>query len=256
MVEKMKLRGKVAIVTGAGRGIGRAIALALAREGASVIVNDIDLQAAEATAKEISSIGQQAIAVKADVTNSKEVNDMVKIALNKFGKIDILVNNAGGTAKKEASEFRNSKEETWRRVIDLNLIGTMICTRAVINHMIERKYGKIINISSECGKVGMWGLVDYSAAKAGVLGFTMALAREVGEYGINVNSVCPGRIKNGAGEGIPYIEEIDRRAVRFSRPPDAEPEEVASLVVYLASDESRYIMGTAISIDGGYAIGA
>ena len=212
----MKLEGKVAMVTGAGQGIGRAIALSLAKEGAGVVVNDINPETAAGVADEIRAMGRRALAIKADVTQSKEVNEMVETALNEMGKIDILVNNAGGSARERVSEFKDSTEEVWDFIIGRNLKGQLNCTRAVINHMIERRSGKILNMASIAGVVGEAGLADYSAAKAGVIGFTKALAKEVGRYGINVNSVAPGPIRTAAFEQLPkdFVEKIARKQGR------------------------------------------
>lgn len=175
-----ELKGKVAIVTGAGSrgsGMGRAIALALAREGVSIVVNDIDQEGTRKVADEINSIGCQALAIVADVTRSDEVDKMVKAALSKFGTIDILVNNAGGHAKKDASFFNESREAVWDRVLNLNLKGTLNCSRAVVNHMMERKQGKIVNIASIVGLYGRYGLADYAAAKGAIISFTRSIAQ-------------------------------------------------------------------------------
>lgn len=248
----MKLNGKVAIVTGSGRGIGRAIALTLAKEGALVTVCDIDPKTANSTADEIKSLGGQAIAVKTDVTNSREINEMVRMTLDKFNRIDILVNNAGGSGRK-SSLFQDSTEESSDKVMGLNLKSVLDCTRAVLKHMIEQKSGKIVSISSQTGKVGGWGLVDYSAAKAGIIGFTKALAREVGPHWINVNCVCPGRVETAdAWAKGPFWEEMARRSrERQSLERWGKTEDIANVVLFLASDDSSYMTGQAISVDGG-----
>jgi NAD(P)-dependent dehydrogenase (short-subunit alcohol dehydrogenase family) len=249
----MKLKGKVAIVTGAGQGIGRAIALSLAREGADVVVNDINLETGKSVSEEIKVAGHRALAIRADVTKSKEVKDMIRGVLRDLGRIDILVNNAGGSAREKASEFSVSREETWDSVLNRNLKGVLICTRAVINHMIERQSGKIINIASLAGVIGMAGMAEYSAAKAGIIGFTKALAKEVGRYGINVNCVSPGPIKTIAAEQVP--KDIDALAVgRKVVDRVGEPQDVANLVVFLASDDACFITGQNYSVDGGSSI--
>ena len=250
----MKLENKVAIVTGAGYGIGRAIALSLAREGADVVVSDINIDTARIVAREIKATGRRALAIKADVTKSKEANKMVETTLSKFGKIDILVNNAGGSARERASEFRKSTEDVWDFVIARNLKGTLICCRAVINHMIERGYGKIVNLGSFVGVVGAAGQADYSGAKAGVIGFTMALAKEVGQYGINVNCVSPSVIfGTAATEQVPReIVDRNRRTQLLKRP--GEPQDVANAVVFLASDDASFITAHNLLVSGGIGI--
>ena len=246
----MKLEGKVAMVTGAGQGIGKAIALSLAKEGADVVVNDISLETAAAVADEIKAMGRRVLVLKADVSQSREVNEMVKTALKEMGKIDILVNNAGGSARERVSEFKDSTEEVWDFIIGRNLKGLLNCTKAVINHMIERRSGKIVSMSSIAGVVGEAGLADYSAAKAGVIGFTKALAKEVGRYGINVNSVAPGPIRTVAFEQLPkdFVKKIVMKGVLGRL---GETTDVANLVAFLVSDDASYITGQNFVVDGG-----
>jgi NAD(P)-dependent dehydrogenase (short-subunit alcohol dehydrogenase family) len=247
----MKLEGKVAVVTGAGSGIGRATVLRLAKEGADIVVDDINIEAAKGVADEIKAIGRKALAIKADVTNSKEVDEMFKTVLSELGKVDILVNNAGGHYRDEVTEFRYSREEIWDLVLARNLKGTLICSRAVINHMIERGSGKIVNIASITGVYGSPRAADFSAAKTGVIGFTRALASEVGQYGVNVNCIVPGLI------GAPHV---------LSKPLDdlptnilttriikriGETDEIASAVLFLVSDDASYVMGHTLVVDGG-----
>lgn len=185
----MKLKNKVAIVTGAGQGIGKETALALAKEGAVVVVSDITEKIHDVV-KEIEALGSQGLAIKADVSNNKETEEMAKKTVKKFGRIDILVNNAGIFPFKSLLEMR---EEDWDKVLDVNLKGVFNCTKAVIPKMIKQKYGKIINITSIAGvKVGHVGLVHYCASKAGIVGFTKATALELAQYGINVNAIAPG----------------------------------------------------------------
>ena len=246
----MKLTDEVAIVTGSARGIGRAIALTLANEGADLVICDLDMQPLEEVAGEIRAAGRQVMAVKTDVTKSTEVYTMVKDALEKFGKIDILVNNAGGSARERSSEFRKSSEDVWDMVIARNLKSTLICTRAIINHMIDRRKGKIINMGSTVGIVGGTGVVDYSAAKAGVIGFTKALAREVKQYEIRVNVVAPGLIDTRAHDQIPsdIIEDVKRR-IEVTRA--GTPEDIANMVLFLLSEDASYITGHVFVVDGG-----
>src|SRR5512136_1692624 len=188
----MKLKDKIGIVTGGANGIGRAIAMTLAKEGAGVIVADIDYDQANKVADEIKALGCEAMAIRTDVTKFNEASLMAKTVLEEFKKIDILVNNAGGSARERATLFCESTEEVWDYVFKTNLKATFNCTRAVIEHMIQRRGGKIVNIASDTGLVGYAGFVDYSTAKAGIIGFTHALAKEVASYGINVNAVAPG----------------------------------------------------------------
>ena len=242
------LADKVAVVTGAARGIGRAIALRYAAEGAAVAVDDIRLDGAEAVAAEIEAAGGRALAFDANVTRSAEVRAMVDTVLRRFGQVDILVNNAGGGAALlgKTSAFRDMSEETWKWVIDLNLHGTMICTQAVLGHMIERRYGKIINFGSIAGVGGLPDWTAYSAAKGAIIAFTKSLATEVGEHGLNVNCISPGAI----------LCEGPRdwsRGTWLRR--GGEPAEVAALAAFLASDEAAYITGANHMIDGGRTLG-
>lgn len=246
----MKLADRVAIVTGAARGIGREIALTFVREGAKVTICDIDIEPLNAVADEIKAAGGQALASKVDVTNSAEINQMVEATLQGFGGIDILVNNAGGSARDKASVFHEAKEEVWNSVIARNLNGTLACARAVINHMIERKSGKIVNVASVNGISGQAGFADYSAAKAGVIGFTKALAKEVNSYGINVNAVAPGVVETRVVEQIPketltaIIEKLNLNRL-------GQPKDIANAVLFLVSDEASYITGHTLVICGG-----
>jgi 3-oxoacyl-[acyl-carrier protein] reductase len=249
------LKGKVALVTGAGSqiGFGKAISLTLAREGCDIIASDIDLEGTKQTAAEVEALGCKALAIKADVTNRAEVNDMAKAALEKFGKIDILVNNAGATLK--PTPFAETPEEWWEADIDINLRGVLNCAKAVINHMIERKYGKIINISSVVGRMGMPGSAIYTAAKTGVIGFTRGLASEVAPLGINVNSVAPG----AAATGFPVHTQMPRDqlegfAASLPLRRLTVPQDIANTVAFLASDVASDIAGQTFSVDGGMSM--
>ena len=244
------LKGKVALVTGAGsqKGFGRAIAVALAKEGCDLIVADIDLQSAKQTEGEIKNLGRQAIAVKADITDSQEVNDMVKVALDRFGKIDILVNNAGAATPPKL--FIDTTEDEWDFNIDLNLKGMLKCTKAVLDHMIPRKSGKIINLSSFGAKTGGENTTVYAAAKAGILSFTRGLATEVRPLGINVNAVAPGvGLTNFIRKAPREIlnELIQKTPARRT----TTPEDIAMAVAYFASDVSSDVVGQTLSVDGG-----
>jgi NAD(P)-dependent dehydrogenase (short-subunit alcohol dehydrogenase family) len=256
-----KLEGKVAIVTGAGRGIGKGIALAFAREGADVVIAELRPELAEETAKEIRALGRQALAVKTDVRKSGEVEEMVRKTLERFGKIDILVNNAGVAGMPEAVAHAGLpwliEEEHWDATFDVNVKGTFLCCKYVVPHMIERKSGKIINIASVAGKPFWEGaslLLHYCASKAAVINFTENLAVVLAEYGINVNDICPVYVwtelwKTGVGgeEGKHEFEEIVRETTIQGR--ITTPEKIAALAVFLASEDGDDI--TAQSIDVG-----
>ena len=247
------LKDKVALVTGAGsqKGYGKGIALTLAKEGCHLIVADIDLAGAQKTAAEIEALGRQALAVKVDVTKAAEVNEMVKAALAKFGKIDILVNNAGAASPNKL--FWEKTDADWDWDINLNLKGVMNCTKPVIGQMVSAKSGKIINISSVAAKLGAPYSSSYAAAKAGVVGLTKSLALEVSHMGINVNAIAPGLgltnfVKNDPPEFLEGLREHTptRRA--------NTPEDIGNMVAFLASDVSRNIVGQTFSVDGGFSM--
>lgn len=250
----MRFKNKVGIVTGAGRGIGRAIALRLAKEGAEVVVNDIDFEKAKEVADEIKALGSRSLAIKADVSKSSEIHQIVKTALDTFGKIDILVNNAGGSLGLGGKPFYQAKEEEWDLTIDINLKGVLICTKAVIGHMLERKTGRIINLASQAGLRGDVNLSHYSAAKGGVIAFTKVLAKEVAAYGITVNSVAPGTVKSGGYYRLKKYGMLEKQLSEIPMGRLAEPEEVAELVAFLASDAASYITGCTICITGGSTV--
>ena len=246
----MILKDTVAIVTGGASGIGDAICRRMANEGASVVVADIAIQQAEKVAGELKTLGLKAMAMNVDVTKNRDAEEMVKTVLEEFGKIDILVNNAGGSYPEKGIPFCESKEEAWDWTIALNLKGTRNCTRAVINHMIQRKGGKIVSIASISGVTGTLTKVEYSAAKAGVIGFTKALAKEVAPHGINVNCVSPGPIATPLFlSNIKEFQEAAKKAVYLKRV--GKPEEIASMVVFLASGEADFIVGQNYIVDGG-----
>ena len=207
---ELGLNGKVAIVTGAGsqKGFGKSIAVTLAKEGCNIIACDIDIEGAKKTAAEVENLGCKAIALKADITSSTEVNNTIEMALAEFGKIDILVNNAGAITPLKPLVEKNEVE--WNQDIDLNLKGTMNYTKAVLPQMILQKSGKIINISSIGAKKGKRNTVAYGAAKAGVIGFTQCLAVEVGPLGINVNAIAPGLADTNFGGGAPPPDILEK----------------------------------------------
>lgn len=246
MAAAQRLQGQVAIVTGASRGIGRAIALALATEGAKVVVNYASASgAADQVVADIAHLGSEAIAIKADVSQVEAVDDLVKTVMEQWGRIDILVNNAGITRD---TLLLRMKPEDWQSVIDLNLTGVFLCTRAVSKIMLKQKSGRIVNVTSVVARMGNPGQANYSAAKAGVIGFTKSVAKELASRGITVNAVAPGFIATDmtrdlkADEILPFIP-----LGRYG-----EPEEVAGLVRFLAADPAAaYMTGQVINIDGG-----
>lgn len=243
----MKLKGKVALVTGAAQGIGKAVSLLLARNGADIVVSDINFEKAEETAKEIESIGSKALAIKVNVAHLEEVEQMVETILEKFGKIDILINNAGITRDKLILRMT---EEDWDMVLDVNLKGTFNCTKAVVRYMAKQRSGKIVNIASVVGEMGNAGQVNYSASKAGVIGLTKTIAREFAQRGINVNAIAPGYIETPMTDALPEkVKEELKRLIPMERL--GKPEDVAEAVLFLVSDASSYITGQVLNVNGG-----
>ncbi|MDN5292741.1 MAG: 3-oxoacyl-[acyl-carrier protein] reductase [Eubacteriales bacterium] len=243
----MFLEEKTAIVTGASRGIGKAIAVALAREGATVVINDLSQEAAEAAAAEIRANNGRAIAMAADVADSAQVETMVTRVMEECGRIDILVNNAGITRD---TLLLRMKEEDWDAVLNVNLKGVFNCTKAVSRFMIKQRSGVIVNIASVVAVMGNIGQANYAAAKAGILGFTKAVARELASRGIRVNAVAPGYIQTDMTEKIP--EEIKAKLIE-SIPLGfiGQPEDVAEAVLFLVSPAARYITGQTLHVNGG-----
>ena len=254
----MRLKEKVAIVTGGAGGIGWATCKLFGSEGSKIAIADLMYENAERSAQQLSKMGYDVKAIKVDVTRLDDAKQMVEKAVDYFGKVDILVNLAGGSAgpflKTKHSLFAESDEERWQEVINLNLYGTLNCTRAVISHMIERRAGKIINTGSIAGIIGMQWATEYSAAKAGIVGFTKSLAKEVAPYGINVNCVSPGMI---ATERVRQMTTKGQDSWLDGIPLGrlGEPVEVAAVIVFLASDESYYITGVNIPVTGGLTLG-
>ena len=245
-----RLSGRIAVVTGAANGIGRASALRLAREGADLVLVDREGDTLQEAARAVEAAGRPALPIVADWTDPDAVQAAVAATRERFGRIDILFNNVGQSARERASEFHLSTEETWRFVIEVSLLTTMRATRLVVEEMRARRSGRIVNMSTESAFYGDVGFVDYAAAKMGVVGFTRSLARELAPFHVNVNAVCPGAIRTRAHDRLPP-EVIDK--VRNSVPMGyvAEPEDVAGVVAFLASDDARYITGQSILIDGG-----
>lgn len=245
----MRLEGQVAIVTGAGQGIGRAIAKTLAGEGTAVVVNDIDLQKASKVVDEIKSQGGRAVPIKADVSNKEEVNSLVEQTLGNFKRIDILVNNAGTAKLTPTVELT---EAEWDSTVDVDLKGQFLCSQAVAKHMIKQKRGKIVNIASLAAHIGTPGLAAYSASKGGVVQLTKVLAVEWGKHNITVNAVSPGLTMTELVEAVfkerpDVFEGVERIPLKRL----AMPEDIANAVLFLASPESDYITGQVIAVDGG-----
>ncbi|KPQ34134.1 MAG: 3-oxoacyl-[acyl-carrier-protein] reductase [Phormidesmis priestleyi Ana] len=241
------LADKVAIVTGSSRGIGKAAALALADVGAKIVVNYASSShSAQEVVSEIIANGGEAIAFQADVSNATEVDDMIKASMEKFGRIDVLVNNAGITRD---TLLLRMKPEDWQAVIDLNLTGVFLCTRAVSKIMLKQRSGRIINISSVAGLMGNPGQANYSAAKAGVIGFTKTVAKELAPRGVTANVVAPGFIATDMTGDLKNTEEI-LKYIPLAR--YGQPEEVAGLIRFLAADPAAaYITGQVMNVDGG-----
>ncbi len=244
---ELSLKGKVALITGGARGIGKEIALLFAREGADIALCDVDLEEANKTAKEIQVLGRESLAIKTDVTDSKAVQDMVDKILDKFKKLDILINNAGIT--KDNLVLRMS-EEDWDKVIAVNLKGCFICTKIVAKVMLKQRSGRIINLASIIGIMGNAGQANYAASKAGIIALTKSVAKELAPRGVLVNAIAPGFIKTEMTARL--SEDIQKKMLsviplgRFG-----EPKDVADLALFLSSEGSSYITGQVIQIDGG-----
>ena len=242
------LKGKTAVITGASRGIGRAIALKLAKQGANVVVNYRNsVDAVAQVVKEIEALGVKVLAIQADISSYSDVEKMMKKCVEEFGSIDILVNNAGIT--KDGLLMR-MKEEDFDSVIDINLKGAFNCTRHVSAIMLKQRSGRIINISSVTGITGNAGQVNYSAAKAGIIGMTKSVAREFGSRGVTCNAVAPGFIQTDMTESLPNkVKDAMMSTIPLKRL--GRPEDVANVVAFLATDEAAYITGQVINVDGG-----
>lgn len=246
----MRLKGRSAIITGAGQGIGRAIAIKLAQEGARIVVTDLDHDNAKNVENEIKGMGHEALSYQVDVTKYARVEEMVKDVARIFNGIDILVNNAGWD---KIEPFLQSEEATWDKVISINFKGPINCFKAVLPFMVERKCGKVISISSDAGRVGSTGEAVYSGAKAGIIAFSKTIAREVAQHNIHVNCVCPGPTDTPLLQSIstinPKLVDALKRATPLGKL--AKPEDIAGAVAFLASDEASHITGQVLSVSGG-----
>lgn len=255
----MRLKDQVAIVTGGSSGIGRETCKLFVEEGATVVIADLIPEAADDLAKKLRSQGHNVDAVTTDVTDMDTVQNLVESALSRFGQIDILANVAGGSAgpviETTYGLFAESSRERWDEILALNLYGALNCTRAVINHMIERQSGKVINFASTAGIIGMTKAAEYAAAKAGIIAFTKTLAKELGECNINVNCISPGVI--GTDRVLQTTAEDMMHKFKSGIPLRrlGEPQEVAQVALFLASNESKYITGENIVVDGGFTQG-
>ena len=244
----MKLEGRTALVTGGSRGIGRAIAIALAKDGADVAINyqSNDVAAAEVV-EEIQQMGRQAVTAKADVSDALETYRMAQAVMEEFGHIDILVNNAGVTSDKS---FINMDHATWRKVLAINLDGVFNCTKVCIDQMVEQSYGRVVNITSVIGQIGNFGQANYAASKAGVAAMTKSLAKELASKGITVNAVAPGFIETEMVLEIPEAAQT-RLLNQIPLKRFGKAEEVAQMVVFLCSSDGDYVTGAELEVNGG-----
>ncbi len=246
----MDLKNKVVIVTGSRRGIGKAIALTLAKAGANVVVSDINLDDCNKVVEEIKTIGGNALAVKADISNPEEVKDVVKSTVKRFGKVDILVNNAGIYMQKSLTDVT---EQDFDKILDINLKGVFLCSKAVVPEMIKQGKGKIINITSIAGQVGFANSSAYCASKGAIINITRELALELAQYKINVNAIGPGVIETAMTKDL-LKDEATKETLLANIPLNriGKPEDIANAALFLASNNADYITGITLFVDGGW----
>lgn len=238
---------KVAVITGAARGIGKVIAHNLAEQGADIVISDVSAEEGEKTVQEIKSLNRKSIFVRCDVSNSEDVNNLISKTVSEFDRIDILVNNAGIT--KDTLMIR-MKDDDWEKVININLKGSFLCSRAAAREMMKQRSGRIINISSVVGLMGNSGQVNYSASKAGLIGLTKSAAKELAPRGITVNAIAPGFIETEMTQNLSdQVREIYLKVIPLNY--FGSCDDVAKCVVFLASDDAKYITGEVIRVDGG-----
>lgn len=243
-----RLENRIAIVTGAGQGIGRAIALGMAREGAGLVIADLDEANASAIKREIERVGGKASALYTDISNEGSVRGMIDHTLNEHGRVDILVNNAGIFPTSSVEEMA---EEEWDRVIGTNLIGTFLCSRAVVPHLLTQRSGRIISLTSGRAFQGARHGSHYAASKAGIIGFSKSLALEIAPYGITVNVICPGITDTAQPRGHQTEEQIYAQGQRIPLGRIGQPEDLAGPAIFLASDAAGFITGQTILVNGG-----
>ncbi len=249
----MRLKGKKAVVTGGGRGVGRAVSLAFGREGAALVINYVsNEQAAKETVSELKEMGRDALMVKADVALKEDAERLIGACVDRFGRIDILVNNAGVS---KPAMLHKMTEQQWDEVVDIHLKGAFLCTQAASRYFMEQNYGKIINVTSVAGIVGTTGQINYAAAKGGLISFTKSCARELARYHVTANVISLGIVLTDMTKKLqedPKLREIYLRRILLNR--YAESQDIAPAFVFLASDESGYITGQLLCVDGGYGL--
>ncbi len=249
----MRLEGRKAVVTGGGRGVGRAVSLAFGREGADLVINYVRNEgAAEEVVSELKEMGRDSLTVKANVAVKEDAERLIGACLERFGRIDILVNNAGIS---NPAMLHKMTEEQWDEVVDIHLKGAFLCTQAASPHFMEQNYGKIINVTSVAGIVGTTGQINYAAAKGGLISFTKSCARELARYHVTANVISLGIVVTDMTRKLQEdakLREIYMRRILLNR--YAEPQDIAPAFIFLASDESDYITGQLLCVDGGYGL--